>query len=60
MRTRPILEYPEAMNIWSLWENGSTGEASAVAVLLVVLVAILSYFGTYLQDSAAGQDARVQ
>jgi iron(III) transport system permease protein len=43
--------------IWSLWENGSTGEASAVAVLMVVLVGVLTYLGRRLQATFVGQAA---
>jgi len=43
--------------IWSLWENGTTGEASAVAVLMVVLVGVLTYLGSRLHGSFADQDA---
>ena len=46
--------------IWSLWENGTTGEASAVAVLMVALVGTLIYFGTRLEGPSVGQDARIQ
>jgi DNA-binding transcriptional LysR family regulator len=46
--------------IWALWENGATGEASAVAVLMVILVGILTYLGRKLQGTLAGQDARIE
>jgi iron(III) transport system permease protein len=46
--------------IWSLWENGTTGEASAVAVLMVVFVGVLTYLGRRLQGTFAGQDARME
>jgi iron(III) transport system permease protein len=43
--------------MWSLWENGSTGEASAVAVLMIVLVGFLTYLGRRLQATFAEQGA---
>jgi iron(III) transport system permease protein len=46
--------------IWALWENGSTGEASAVSVLMVILVGLLTYLGRRLQGTLAGQGARIE
>jgi ABC-type Fe3+ transport system permease subunit len=46
--------------IWALWENGSTGEASAVSVLMIILVGTLTYLGRKLQGTLAGQDARIE
>lgn len=46
--------------IWALWENGATGEASAVSVLMVILVGVLTYLGRKLQGTFAGQDARIE
>jgi iron(III) transport system permease protein len=44
--------------IWALWENGSTGEASAVAVLMIILVGALTYLGRKLQGTR--QDTRIE
>jgi iron(III) transport system permease protein len=46
--------------IWALWENGATGEASAVAVLMVIMVGALTYLGRKLQGTLAGQGARIE
>ena len=40
--------------IWSLWENGSTGEASAIAVLMVAFVALLICLARRLQATFVG------